>query len=235
MTGAIRPAWMGYEVRRLGWMGLLLPALIAVPFAGLAALMHLQGGESWSVSRMLVAYLEAGLPLAAALAAANIVTDDPALDLQLSLKTRYLTTVLRRLGALLALSAALAVLWSSAMALLGLWEPWVPKEPYWRGQLVWLSPLLFFLTLGCALALLLRSRSAAGAVLGVYWICTMVFKDYLFQRDWFKPFYPFATIREPGADFWLGNRLALILTGAALLLIFAALLQKESVVLGGES
>lgn len=234
MTRVIRAAWIPYETRRLGWMGLLLPALIGVPFAGLAALMQAQGGEAWSVSRMLAAYLEAGLPLAAALATANIVTDDPALDLHLSLKTGYLTTVLRRLGALVGLSAALAALWTSTMFLLGLWGPWVP-EPYWRGQLVWLSPLLFFVTLGCVLAVLLRSRSAAGAVLGGYWLGSMLFKDYLFAIGWLKPFYPFATLRAPGAGFWLGNRLALILTAAALFLAFAALLRRESVVLGGES
>lgn len=230
MTGFLRPAWISYEVRRLGWMGLLLPAVIGAPFILLAALTN----EATQISRMLAAYLEAGIPLAAGLAAANIVTDDVALDLQLSLKTSYLTTLLRRLGALLAVSAALAFIWVATMMLFGLWTPWVP-EPYWRGHLVWLSPLLFFTAFGCALALLLRSRSAAGAVLGMYWICAMVLKDYLLARDWLKPFYPFVTIREPGADFWLGNRLTLILSAAALLLVFAALLQRESVVLGGES
>lgn len=230
MTGTSRPAWISYEIRRLGWMGLLLPALIGAPFAGLAALMHPEA----QVSRMLAAYLEAGLPLAAGLAATNIVTDDPALDLQLSLKTRYLTTMLRRLGALVALSAAPAVLWTAAMMFLGLWEPWVP-EPFGRGQLVWLSPLLFFVGLGCVLALLLRSRSAAGAMLGGYWLGCVIFKDYFLVRDWCCLFYPFATLRAPGTDYWLDNRLTLILSTAAFLLVFAALLRREPAVLGGES
>ena len=230
MTGALRPAWAVYELRRLGWMGVLPPALIGVPFALLAALTHPEA----QASRMLAAYLEAGLPFAAGLAAANIVTDDPAIDLQLSLQTGYLTTVLRRLGALVGLCATLAVLWTSAMFLLGLWEPWVP-ETYGRGQLVWVSPLLFFVGLGGVLALLLRSRSAAGAVLGGCWISYIFFDDYFLSVAWFKLFYPFATLQRPGADFWLWNRLALIAAAAALLLIFAALLRRESIVLGGES
>ena len=230
MTGALGPAWLGYELRRLGWMGVLAPALIGVPFALFAALTY----DEAQSSRMLAAYLEAGLPFAAALATANIVTDDPAIDLQLSLETGYLTTVLRRLGALVGLCAALAVLWTSTMFLLGLWRPWVP-EPYGRGQLVWLSPLLFFVGLGGVLALLLRSRSAAGAALGGGWISYMFFDDYFLSVAWFKPFYPFATLQKPGADFWFENRLALILAAAALLMVFAALLRRESVVLGGES
>ena len=230
MTGVLRPAWAVYEMRRLGWMGVLLPALIGVPFALLAALTYPEA----QVSRMLAAYLEAGLPFAAGLAAANIVTDDPAVDLQLSLKTGYLTTVFRRLGALVGLCAALAVLWTSAMFVLGLWEPWVP-EPYGRGQLVWLSPLLFFVGLGAVLALLLRGRSAAGAALGGCWISFMFCDDQLLSLAWFEPFYPFATLQKPGADFWLENRLTLVLTAAALLLVFAALLRRESTALGGES
>ncbi len=230
MTGALRPAWICYELRRIGWIGALPPALIGVPFALLAALAYPEA----QTSRMLAAYLEAGLPLAAGLAAANITTDDPAIDLQLSLKTGYLTTLLRRLGALVGLCAALAVLWTSAMFVLGLWEPWVP-ESYGRGQLVWLSPLLLFVGLGGVFALLLRSRSAAGAALGGCWISCMFFDDRLLAVEWIRPLYPFATLQRPGADLWLGNRLALIAAAAALLLVFAALLRRESVALGGES
>lgn len=230
MTGVLRPAWIGYELRRLGWTGALAPVLIGVPFALFAALTY----PEIHASRMLAAYLEAGLPFAAALTAAHVVTDDPAIDLQLSLKTGYLTTVLRRLGALVGLCAVLAVLWTSTMFLLDLWQPWVP-EPYGRGQLVWLSPLLFFVGLGGVLALLLRSRSAAGAALGGIWIAYMFLDDRLLSVAWFKPFYPFATLQRPGADFWLENRLTLILVAAALLLVFAALLRREPIVLGGES
>lgn len=230
MSGAPRPAWIPYEARRLGWTGLLLPVLTAVPFVGLAALMQ----DETQVSRMLAAYLEMGLPLAAGLAAAHVVTEDPARDLQLSLKTRYLTTTLRRLGVLVGLCAVLSVLWTAAMFLLDLRDPWVP-ESFWSGQLVWLSPLLCFVGLGCVLAPVLRSRSAAGAVLGGYWLVCVLFEDYLLATAWFRPLYPFATLEVPGAGFWLANRLALILASAALLLIFALLLRKEAVILGGES
>lgn len=235
MNSAMRlSAWVPYELRRLGLVGLLLPVLIALPFAGFGFLMHLSSTESWQISRMLAAYLEAGLPLAAGLAAATVVADDPAVDLQLSLETRYRTTVFRRLGTLFWLCALCAFSWASVMWLAGLWEPWVP-EPFLRGQLVWLSPLLFFVAAGAVLALLFRSRTAAGAVLGGLWLVEQVVAGYFLSKDWLRPLYLFATLRAPGADFWLENRFALIGAALALLLLFWMLFRSESLVLGGES
>ena len=234
MNTTLRPFWIPYELRRLGRVGLLLPVLIGVPFAGLATLMHLSDTGSWQVSRMLAAYLEAGLPLAAGLAAATIVTDDPAVDLQLSLETHYRTTVLRRLGMLLGLSALFAFSWASVLWLTGLWDAWVP-ETFLPGQLIWLSPLLFFVAAGAVLALLLRGRSAAGAVLGGIWLAQQVLAAYFLTKEWLRPFYLCATLRAPGADFWLENRLALIGVALALLIVFAMLFRSESLVLGGET
>jgi hypothetical protein len=234
MNAILLPRWVPYELRRLGRVGLLLPALTAVPFALFAAFMQLSGSEPPQLSRMLAAYLEAGLPLAAGLAAASVVAEDPALDLQLSFETRYRTTVLRRLGALLSISALCAVLWSSALRLSGLWGAWV-REPFVWGQLVWLSPLLFCAALGAVLALLLRGRTAAGAVLGGLWLVQMLFAGHFLTNGWLRPFYLFATLRAPGADFWLDNRLALVGAAVALLAVFAVLFRSEALVLGGES
>jgi hypothetical protein len=101
--------------------------------------------------------------------------------------------------------------------------------------LTWIAPLLWFVAAGFCLALLIRSRSASGAILGGIWIVEAIFYGYFALITWLKPFFLFPTTLAPGIDFWLPNRLGLpgialafLVTGWLLLYNAAALLQGVS-------
>ena len=83
-----------YELRLMGRRVLLTPVLIMVCFglfAGLLAYLKV------NPNRFLLAGLEMFLPLAAGVIIATIVTQDPAIELQLTFPRQYRTTTLHRL------------------------------------------------------------------------------------------------------------------------------------------
>jgi len=229
---AALPQWFPYELRRLGKAGLAAPALAAGAFVALAVLMSLLGGEERTISRVLTAGLELGLSLVAGLVAVHVVASEPAADLQLTLKTRYRTTLVRRLALLVGWTALAALLWATALRVLGLWA--VPG-PFLLGQLAWIAPLLWFVSLGVLLALAVRSRTAAGAVLGGIWVFENTLGVALFlQNDWLRPFFLFATTHTPGAGYWFWNRVVVTAVALALFGVSLALLRREAVATGGE-
>ena len=232
MTGA---QLARYEMRRLGWMGLATPAVVAFLFCGMALLMTLVGADEARVARVLVAGLELGLPLAAGVVAAGIAADEPAIDLQLALFTRYRTTLLRRLALLVAWTALFAFTWSVDLRLSGLWSVWVP-ENFLVGQLVWVSPLLWFVTVGAAAALVFGGRSVSGALLGGLWTFEILFRDLFISKEWLRHEFLFATIFAPGADYWLPNRLVLISTALVVgLAVWLLSSRTEALAKGGEA
>lgn len=224
-----------YELRLLGGLGLTTPALVLLLFGGMALLMRFLGANDGQVARVLVAALELGLPLAAGVVAATIANDDPAIDLQLALKTRYRRTLARRLVVLTLWTALIAFLWTSTLYVTRLWELWVP-ETFLVSQLVWFSPLLWFVAAGALLALLLGGRTASGAILGGLWAFENIFRGLFLTREWLRPEYLFATTYAAGAHFWLPNRLALI--GTAFLMgvvVWILSSRTESFARGGEA
>lgn len=229
----IRPQWPGYEIRRLGWSGVSMPVLVLFMFAALAALGVIYGGGDRQAARILVAGVEVGVPMAAGLVAAGVTSTDPALGLQLSLWTRYRTTVLRRLGILVAWAGFVSFLWTSALWITGVWNLWVPGD-FLAGQLTWVPPLLWFVALGSLLALVLRSTAASGAILGGIWVFENMFAGYFLSREWLRPFYLFATTRAPGADYWLGNRLALISTSLVVAFLVVWMLKNTEALSKGD-
>ena len=224
-----------YEFRRLGLMGFLTPALVASLFCGLALLMTLGGADKAQVARVLVAGLELGLPLAAGVVATGIAADEPAIDLQLALFTRYRTTLLRRLALLVAWTSLFCLVWSVALRLSGLWNLWV-QEPFPVGQLLWVSPLLWFVAVGAAAALVFGGRSVGGALLGGLWTFEIVFRGLFIGKDWLRPEFLFATTFAPGAYYWLSNRLALISTALVVgLAVWLLSSRTEALAKGGEA
>lgn len=217
MSRAGWPEWGGYELRRLGGRALALPLIVLLLFGGMALVVGVLGGEERLVARLLVAAVELGLPLAAGVAAAGVVGDDPAVDLQLAVATRYRRTLARRLGLLVVGAAVPAMLWTAAVRLTGYWAVWVPGSIL-VGQLVWLAPLLWFVAVGALLAVLLGNRATSGALLAGVWGFELLFREAFLGREWLRPVYPFATTFAPGADFWLTNRLALVATAVVIAL-----------------
>lgn len=204
-----------YELRLLGRAGLATPVAVLGVFGALAGLSWFLGANDETLARLLVAALEIGLPLGAGVAAAGIVADDPAVGLQLAVKTRYRSTVARRLGLLVVWCSVLAVAFTFALDRAGLWGLWVP-EGLLVGQLVWFPPLLWYVATGVLLSLLTRSRTASGTILGGVWTAGLLFRWDFLDQEWLQLLYPFATVFTPGADFWLANRGALAALALAL-------------------
>lgn len=211
----LAPAWLGYEIRHLGWLSFALPCLVLLLFAGLAALVALLGAPREQVARLLVAGLEMGLPYAAGIAAAAVITRDPAIVLQLSTPTGARRTIGRRIGLLTAWVALLALATTLALAALGLWQQWVPVG-LWPGQLVWLAPLAWFTGAGLVLGLLLGSQTTASALLSGLWVFTAIAATVALGIPGLRLEYLFLTTVAPDADFWLANRMVVLATGIAL-------------------
>lgn len=229
------PQTVRYELCLLGRIGLATPALVLLLFGGLAGLVAYLGANEAQTARVLVAALELGLPLAAGVVAAGTAVDDTAIDLQLSLRTRYRRTLLIRLTVLTAWTALIAFLWTSALHLSGLWELWVP-EAFLAGQLVWFAPLLWFVAAGALLALLFGSRSTSGALLGGIWTFENLFRGAFITEAWLRSQFFFATTYAPGASFWIANRLTLIFIALALgVVVWLLSSNTEFLAKGGEA
>lgn len=239
MEKTVGPEWLGYEARRLGRAGLVTPALIVGFFALLAVAMVLLGTEKGRIADTLSSVPEVYLPLTAGLVAATTVAQERALDLQLTVTTRYKTTALRRLTLLLCYTASASVLWSLALRLFGLWS-W--PGPFLLSQLGWMAPLLWFVSAGTLLALVLRSRIASGAILGAVWMFQYVLGGLVFNYAWSRPFYLFPMdIHSPQIEaafgrYWFANWSVLGATALAMVLCAVLLLgRNEYLVKGGDA
>ena len=232
VAGYVQVQCLAHEMRRIGHAGLAMPVLVIGSFAGIAVLMVLAGAEERQIARVLTACLEVGLPLGAGVVAAGAVTD-PAVDLHLTFKTRFQTTILRRLSLIVGWYALAALLWAITLWSMGLWA--VPRA-FLLSQLMWFAPLIWFVGAGALLAVAFRSRVMSGSVLGGLWVFENVFYSLLVAQEPLRPFFLFATTYIPEADYWLTNRLALVAFGIALTLILGLIMRNsETMSNGGEA
>jgi hypothetical protein len=228
----MRRGVLWYEMRELGVVALLTPLLVIAGVALIAALMAFGGAATGAVSKVLTRGMEMFFPLAIGTVAATVVAADPGVEWQLTMPTAYRVTLFRRL--------ILLLLWSSVVALgdvivLRAINRWLVPEEFAAAQLTWLAPLLALTALGSVLAVLLRNRSAAGLIGGL-WVLELFLQHSLLSHAWARPWFLFATSFAPGASFWLANRLTLIGTACVLFIGVAALLgQSERLLIGGEA
>jgi hypothetical protein len=199
-----------HEVRILGPVLFVVPLGMAVVFAGLTVTFFVGNVMRSGIAAMLIATLEACLPLTAGIILSTVAVQDASLELLLTMPTAYRWIVFQRFALLL--SWTLLVEFVATLALYA-FLPWVPVKPLIVGQLIWLAGA------GILFALLLRSRTSSGAILGCVWLFQLVFHGYFAQYGWAQPWFLFATLYTPDAPFWLVNRLELIATG---LVLFAA-------------
>jgi hypothetical protein len=223
------PLWR-YEARRAGWAaGLAPPAALAVATA-MAVVATLNGSPEPQVGRVLLAGLEALLPLALGMTAVTLVARDGCRELQLSLPTRYARTLGRRLGVLAASGAVLALLFTAGLGLAGRWTGPNPLA----SPLVWAPPALWLSALAVLLGLVGRSVVVATTVVAVVWLGEQLFASRLVASDWTRPFFLFTTSRAGVGEAWLTNRLALTGSGLLFVAVVVALLRRPQLLLSEE-
>jgi len=209
-----------YEIKLMGKRVILTPILVMVGFTLFALLLHYL---KVIPARFLSAGLEMIVPLATGIIVATITSQDPAIELQLTVPKKYHRTAMGRLVLIALWSAIIALLSSGIITAFRL--TFVPAQLLsWSGptqfladQLTWLATLLWFVGMGLILALLTRSRSASGAILSGIWLVEIVFKDFFASTNWLQPVFLFPTTLTPSINYWLTNRLEVLVMGLVLL------------------
>ncbi len=203
-----------YEVRILGPVLFLIPLAEASGFAGLTIMLIVGNVVRSGIAALLIAVLEACLPLTAGIVLSTIAVQDASLELLLTMRTSYRWIVFLRFALILGWTLLVELL-----ATLALYAelPWVPVKPLVTFQLTWLAPSLWLAGAGILLALVLRSRTSSGAILGCVWLFQLLFHGSFALYGWMQPWFLFATLYTPDASFWLANRLELIATALVLL------------------
>jgi hypothetical protein len=224
-------AALRYELRLIGMWLVALPAFVALLFVIAAATMAYKQAHQLDIQHMVMTGLEGGLPLAAGIVIATIAAQDGALELQLAMPVPYRWTVLRRFLLVLGLTALIEA--AAELVLSRAW-PWTLSQDGSAYLLAWLPTLLWFGGWGALLALLLRSRAAAAAILGVAWVIELTFHGLFPQYAWTRLLYIFATMFSPAASFWLANRLELLATAALLFVVVWLYLRNPEWRLRGE-
>jgi len=209
-----------YELRLLGKPVFLTPVLVVIGFALLLAIAN---HNVILVARSMGASLEVLLPMAAGVVVATVATYDRALELQLTMPRRYHRTASRRFLFILLWSALVSLLTSLMLYVfnyrrlpeqIATWnQPW----QFLTWQLTWLSSTLWLVALGLVLALLVRSRAASGALICALSIAELFFHGYFIDNAPLHPIFLFPLTFDPGASYWLTNRLELLVTAAVLL------------------
>lgn len=235
-----------YELRLMGKRVILTPVLVMLGFALFALLLaYLKVAPA----RFLSGGLEMIVPIATGAVVGTIIMHDPALELQLTLPRRYSRTSLLRLALITASATAIALLSTliiSALHQVYLFQPqhgWGEPAQFFVQALAWFATLLWCVGVGFCLSLLLRSRSAAGALLADIWIAEIPFKDYIFLSDWLRPFslfpttlvYPPTVVPQQYITLWLTNRFEVLATGVVLVIIGWLLLHNTEGLLKGTS
>ncbi len=198
-----------YEIRITGVFLFTLPLLFAASMAALAELLQIGHVNQTFINYVLIASLEACLPLITGIVAATVATQDPAIELQLTVPLPYRITAFSRLTLMLIWTALIALL--STLALHSIIPALFPTSLA-QEQLIWSAPMLWFTAIGAILALLMRNRTTSSAILGCLWVMQLVFHGYFLATGWTRPWFLFTTLYTPTASFWLSNRIELILT-----------------------
>jgi hypothetical protein len=235
-----------YEARELGMRFFALPLLVTLIFVGVALLAAFDAGRSGDsaaiahdyLAKGLLFLLEFGIPPVAGLIAANVVADNSALELHLSLPHSY--------AGVIGLRLALLTLWTWLTCLIvalvvGVAGYWIAPQPAPQSAFIWFAPCLWFICGGALLTLLLRSRIASSALLGMLWIGELLFRPVFLQNTALQKIYLFLTLETiksgsaPNAAYWLTNRLTLLAMAALFLVGTALLLRQNEYLLGHEA
>ena len=185
-----------YELK-LRWITMVLvPCLILISVVIMAYIMYLFHADP---SRLLLSELEMFLPLAASVIIGSIITQEPALELQLTLPRKYHNTGIIRTGIVLVWTACVAVCSLGIMVafrlfmLPGFTLSWPVVVRFFMMQLIWLAPLLWFAMLGLCCAVLTKSMAACSTILGIVWLIDFASTGFIAENAWLRPFLLFPT------------------------------------------
>ena len=213
-----------YELRLLGKPVFLTPLLIVTGLGLLIALVN-RDMSLTNIARSMGAGLEVLLPMAAGVIVATVATHDPAIELQLTMPHKYHRTANARFLFILLWSAVVALLTSSLLAGPGYLRQidqiahWSQPWQFLTWQLNWLASMLWLVALGLLLSLLVRSRTASGALICAISIGEIVFHGAMEQSFWLFLVYLFPLTFSPDTPYWLFNRVELLGTALVLLVI----------------
>jgi hypothetical protein len=213
-SAALKYSWLTYRRDTL-WFPVAFLALFAV-----IVLILRHPAVRFSIAR---AYLGFIVPLIGGILAAYGVLDDPALELRFATPVRAEQTLLARVGLILALEAACALLFQLFVGALGV-DP-SPLGGLPGVQLVWFLPTLSLAALGTAGALA-AAQTAMGAFLaGAAWLIQLLMNSW-FRRN-ARSVFLFLGVLVPGHPDLAFNRSVLLAGSLALLLISWALLRRQ--------
>ncbi|GCF07263.1 hypothetical protein KDI_08270 [Dictyobacter arantiisoli] len=221
--------------RRIIW----IPITLVAGFIAFAFLLHFLGVN---LERFISSGFEMFLPIVTGFVVATSATQDPALEIQLTMPRKYHNTSLLRL--------VVIVLWSIAIGLIAAIIPTVTHLTFVPDQLKnsnaavkflglqfsWIATTLWFVSVALVASLLTRNRSASSAILGAIWIVEVLFMAHLVETtSWLQPLFLFPTIVAPQITFWTVNRLEVLLIGLILLPVGWLLLHNTEGLLKGTS
>lgn len=207
-------AWLTYRRDQL-WFPLAFLALFIV-----IVLIMRHPAVRFTLAR---AYLGFIIPLIGGILAAYSVLDDPALELRFSTPVRAEQTLLARLGLILSVQAACALLFQLFAAALGI--DLSPLGGFFRVQLVWFLPTLSLAALGCAGALA-GAQTAMGAFLaGAVWLIQLLMNSWLRLNA--RHVFLFLGVIVPGDPELTANQCVLFAGSVALLLVSWVLLRRQ--------
>lgn len=213
-VAALKYSWLTYRRDQL-WFPLAFLALFVV----IILILPLPAAR-FSIAR---AYLGFIVPLIGGILAAYAVLDDPALELRFSTPVRAGQTLLARLGLILTVQAACALVFQLFLGALGI--DLSPLGGLLRIQLIWFLPALSLAALGCAGALA-AAQTAMGAFLaGAAWLVQLLMNSWLRLNA--RPVFLFLGVIEPGHPDLAANQLVLFAGALALLLVSWALLRRQ--------
>jgi hypothetical protein len=215
MKGAgLKYSWLTYRRDQL-WFPLAFLTLFLV----IVLIMH-HPEVRFSLSR---AYLGFIVPLIGGILAAYGVLDDPALELRFSTPVRAEQTLLARVGLILAVQAACALVFQLFLGALGV--DLSPLGSLFKVQLVWFLPTLSLAALGTAGALA-GTQTAMGAFLaGAVWLVHLLMNSWLRLNA--RSVFLFLGVLAPDHPDLALNQLVLFAGSTALLLVSWALLRRQ--------
>jgi hypothetical protein len=213
-AAALKYSWLTYRRDPL-WFPLAFLAIFIV-----ILLLLPNPVARFSIAR---AYLGFIVPLLGGILAAYGVLDDPALELRFSTPAGAGRTLLARVGLILAVQAACALVFQLFAGALGI--DLSPLGNLFRVQLVWFLPALALAALGTAGALAGAQTTMGAFLAGAVWLVQLIMNSWLRLNA--RYVFLFLGVITPGSPDLAMNQFVLLAGSLALLLVSWALLRRQ--------